>query len=185
MLSLQEKNSMLGRVQWMLGGSALLVCAAFGFFAYRPMSNQLASLNDRTSQQRAELASLKDHTIVLGSVKSDVDRLRGRLKEYKVEAGAQPLGQFYKEIGAIQQQNSLKNPKSHLDALAKRDQLTEIPIQLEFDGDFSNVYAFLRQAEDLPRLTRVPRIKMTRITDKNGQVNVHMTMNLYTTASAN
>jgi Tfp pilus assembly protein PilO len=176
---------MLGRVQWILAGSAALICTAFGLFAYRPMSNQLTGLNDKIDRQRVELASCKNETSVLGSVKSDVARLRARLKEYKVDADRQALGEFYKEIATIQQQNALKNPKSNLLALVKRDRLTEIPIQLDFDGDFANVYSFLRQTEDLPQLTRVPKMKLSRdIGGKNGQVKVQMILNLYTTASA-
>ena len=52
------------------------------------------------------------------------------------------------------------------------------PIKLTFEGDFISIYSFLRNTEEMPRLTRVRDMKLSS-RDKTGQVKFELTMNIY------
>lgn len=179
MLSLQKQIALLGRVQWILGGGMLLIVTAFVVFGYRPQSRKVAWLDGQISSCQKELSANRDQDKILASVQADVARLKSRLSEFKRLPQEKELAEFIKDIAQLGQQAQLKNPKIVPTALIQRgDRLREAPIQLSFEGDFVNVFAFLRHMEELQRLTRVPTIQI-KGKDKGGQVKVEMTMNLY------
>lgn len=179
MLSLQNQIIWLKRAQWTLTASMALVVAAFMLLAYRPQVRRLADLKVQIDQLQRELASSREKTKILPSVAADVERLRLRLEKFKVLPRQQELAQFIMDIAQLGKQASLKKFEMTPRGSPTRGQkLNELPIHLTFEGDFVNVYSFLRHAEELQRLTRVPEMKI-RGKDRLGQVKVDMTMNIY------
>ena len=63
----------------------------------------------------------------------------------------------------------------------RSDLYAEWPISLKFEGDFKNVFNFLRRAEEMQRLTRVKGLRVRSIdtSGKSGQVQVELSMNIY------
>jgi hypothetical protein len=59
------------------------------------------------------------------------------------------------------------------------EQFTQQQVSLKFEGDFLNVFSFLRRAEDMQRLTRVSSIIIHGADLKAGVVQVEMNMDLY------
>ena len=63
---------------------------------------------------------------------------------------------------------------------ARVEQVRELPIKLQFEGDFTNVYAFLRNVEEMPRMTRVRGMQIkARDRETSGHVQVQLAMNIY------
>jgi len=57
---------------------------------------------------------------------------------------------------------------------------TQWPIAPKFEGDFASVFAFLRRAEAMQRLTHVKGLKVHSTDNgKSGQVQVELSMNIY------
>ncbi len=56
---------------------------------------------------------------------------------------------------------------------------SEIPITMNFEGDFSSVFGFLREMEAMPRLTRVKSLNIRTKDPKLGIVDVNLAMNIY------
>jgi Tfp pilus assembly protein PilO len=55
----------------------------------------------------------------------------------------------------------------------------EQPVSLKFEGDFLKVFSFLRQTEQMQRLTRVRELKIkNNRSNKPGQVEVELSMNI-------
>ena len=50
---------------------------------------------------------------------------------------------------------------------------------MTFEGDFLNVFGFLRELEGMQRLTRVKTLSVRCKDPKTGQVDVSMAMNIY------
>ena len=59
------------------------------------------------------------------------------------------------------------------------DAYFELPIQMNFQGDFLNVYAFLSEVEHLSRLTRVRKLAIHTKDIKSGLVEVEIGLNIY------
>jgi hypothetical protein len=50
---------------------------------------------------------------------------------------------------------------------------------MNFEGDFQNVFSFIRQLEEMQRLTRVRSLTVKCKDGKLGHVDVSMAMNIY------
>ena len=61
------------------------------------------------------------------------------------------------------------------------EQFAEWPISLKFEGDFMNVFSFLRKTEEMQRLTRLRGLRLKGLDHggKAGQVQVELSMNIY------
>jgi Tfp pilus assembly protein PilO len=180
--SLQRQIIWLGRFQWILATTLALLGAAFYFGAYRRQTAQLASLEGRIVGVHRELADCQSQTKMLASVAADVARLKSRLKDFKSLPAQMDLHVFMKDLAQLQQMASLRNfNQSNAGDTTHGDRLDQKPITFTFEGDFVNVFSFLRHAEELPRLTRVPKMSIKR-RDSSGLVKVQMTMDIYSMA---
>ena len=56
---------------------------------------------------------------------------------------------------------------------------SEQPIEMSLSGDFNGFYEFLLQLEKLRRLTRVTQMDLTKITDRDGEMQAQMTLSIF------
>jgi Tfp pilus assembly protein PilO len=182
MLSLQKQIFWLARVQWTLAMVMVLLVTSFVLFGYRPQTRRMAELDAKITNCQREMLLHQGQSNMLSGVQADVERLKARLQEFKRLPQQHELGEVIKDVAQVAQQSSLKKPDIRTGAVVQRgEKLIEAPIQLTFEGDFVNVFSFLKHAEELPRLTRMPSINI-KTKDKQGQVKVQMTMDLYCAA---
>lgn len=178
MMSLQKQIIWIGRLQWTLAALIALSAGVFYFVAYRPQTQKLASLRGEAETRRQELYASRNQTSILPSVSQEVERLRSKLRRFKAIPRQQELSQFIIDIAHLGQQSALKKFDLKPGLPTRDHKFNELPVQLTFEGDFVNVYSFLRHTEDLQRLTRVRGMDI-RGRDRLGQVKVQLTMNIY------
>ena len=182
MLSLQKQIFWLARAQWTLAIVMVLLVTAFVLFGYRPQTRRIAELDAKITNCQREMLLHSGQVSMLSSVQADVERLMARLQEFKRLPQRHELGEVIKDVNQVAQQSLRRVPDIRAGAQVQRgEKLVETPIQLTFEGDFVNIFSFLKHAEELPRLTRMPSINI-KSKDKQVQVKVQMTMNLYCAA---
>lgn len=178
MWSLQVQTSWFTRMQWALASAMLILVGSFYLLAYRPFTSRLANLRIQSTQNQRDLASGQSQTSILPGVAAEVKLLRLKLEKFKALPRQQELPQFIRDIAQLGQQASLKKFDLKPGMPSRDDRFNDLPIQLTFEGDFVNVFSFLRHTEDLQRLTRV-RGMSVKSKDKQGQVKVQLSMNIY------
>jgi Tfp pilus assembly protein PilO len=182
MRTLQTQIKWCARAQWAIAIVLLLIVAAFYFLGYRPMSARLNLLTEQILQRQRDLMAGRMETKVLPDVAGEVKRLRERLeRSHKSIPAQQELPEFIRSVTQLSQQSSLKKFSYKPGVPTRGELVSELPIQLNFDGDFVNVFAFLRNTEEMPRLTRV-RGMTVKCRDKSGQVQVQLSMSIYCSA---
>jgi Tfp pilus assembly protein PilO len=149
---------------------------------YRPSSAKLADLQLETSHKQVALINNNTQVRILPAVESAVNELKTRLNNYdKQLPRQQELDRFIKDIDTMVRNASLQKYAVNPSVLPIRSEMfAEQPVSLKFQGDFIKVFSFLRQTEQMQRLTRVRelKIKSDRAT-KPGQVEVELSMNIY------
>lgn len=179
MLSLQGQVSFFVRAQRAMVVAMIALAGAFYSFSYRPQTRQQAALKKQIDNVRQELRSAQAQTTMLPNVEADVERLQVRLQKFKSLSKRGEQGQFVKEMSQLSQLAGLKKePLLISKTLLKGDKVWEDPNELTLEGDFSNVFSFLRHTENLQRLTRVSKMNM-KSPDRQGQVKVQLTMSIY------
>jgi hypothetical protein len=82
-------------------------------------------------------------------------------------------------VELFSRKSSLRGYSSNVLKPVRSETFWQMPIELKFEGDFSNVFSFLQQTEAQKRLTRVKKIELKAKDREPGQVQVQLTMNIY------
>lgn len=156
------------------------VLVLFYALAYRPQIRQLDALRSEVTENHEELEARRKQTSSLSAVALEVARLRQKLEQYKPLPERQNLPEFIRDMDQLSKQASLRNYS--LTPMPPRVQplYCETPVRIEFEGDFLEVCAFLRQTEQMPRLTRVRGMSLRPSKDNRpGEVQLRLDMNIY------
>jgi type IV pilus assembly protein PilO len=168
------------RARWAMVGLMIFSTGMFYLTWWRPAQRIQDGLRTAIDHTQADLQQAKSQLANLPALKADVYRLQAevepfsRLLPLKVE-----ISPFMKEIGNLCQQTAVRKFTWQPGTIHKLDGLSELPVTMNFEGDFYSVYDFLKQAEDMPRLTRVRSLMIRTKDAKLGQVEVQMAMSLY------
>jgi Tfp pilus assembly protein PilO len=184
MLNLKEQLLWCRRAQWALAGGLLLAVALTYALAIRPASLRLSVVAARATAQQAKLDVARARLQTLAEVEHDTDQLREvveRADKQLLQSGELP--RVIAEVSQLGKDALLRNVQWRADARPTRTQrFTELPVEFTFAGKFTNVFEFLRQTEQMQRLTRVKRLSIhagADATDADPQVDAQLTMNLY------
>jgi Tfp pilus assembly protein PilO len=178
------QNRLLWCTRAQVGLLAVLLVLGGGVYllGIRPANAQLDQVHAQYASARDQLQQDQDRVKKLPQVELEIEQLRKRVERLdKTLPRQQDLASFINEVTRISHDASLKKLAWHLDAKPRRsDQLVEMPIQFSFEGDYqSGVVEFLRNTEDLPRLTRIRKLDLKTSDARDGQVKAELTMNIY------
>lgn len=180
MRSLKTQALIYTRVQWILGGIIVAAFVLFYAVAYYPQNRQLQAIQDQIRSRQRELQTNQSQASKLPRVREQVDRLRARLERFDKRMPPQPeLGQFIRDINQISHRSSMRKLSVQPGATRKNDLFSEMPVNLSFEGDFLGIFAFLQQAEDMERLTRIRALSIHGKDMTRGDVEVRVSMNIY------
>ena len=170
------------RAQWVLGVTMVGALGAFYLFGYRPQTQRLTALNEQIDQHQRELRDNQTKTTIRPEVEKQVMDLERHLMLFdKRLPKQQELGQFIRDVNRLSQQSMLRpfNVEYPTAGPQRSELFTELPIQLKFEGDFVNVFSFLRQMEQMQRMTRVRNLVINTANSPSGQVSVDLSMYIY------
>jgi Tfp pilus assembly protein PilO len=161
----------------------VVMTIAFYALAYRPNTEKLDGLDMQIAAKRRDLTSNRQRVQILPDVLIAVNEMRNRLERFDKKLPKSPeLQGFINSITEVSSQAGLRNKWTVEPGVPVRSDLyAEWPISLKFEGDFKNVFNFLRRAEEMQRLTRVKSLKVRGLTGAgaSGQVQVELSMNIY------
>jgi type IV pilus assembly protein PilO len=180
MRALQSQIVVCARAQWVLATAAVLLVGGFYLFGYRPATQELQGLQQQISSKERTLEVSRVRAADLPSVAREVDYLQMRLQRFdKKLPKQQDLDQFIRDVDRYSQDSALRNLVVQPGAVRRHELFAELPITLRFQGDFTAVHAFLRQIEDMPRLTRVRSLQVRSRDGRTGLVDVELSTAIF------
>ena len=180
MKPLQSQIAWCARAQWTMSLIMVSLIAAFFCFAFIPGNRRQGELRAQLDDKARELESTQARASNLLTLAEDVKRLQGKLdKQNKKLPRTAELGEFIGNLTPARQQYQIKKFVHQVGQIRRTELFGEIPITMTFEGDFLNVFGFLRELEGMQRLTRVKTLSVRCKDPKTGQVDVSMAMNIY------
>jgi Tfp pilus assembly protein PilO len=166
-------------MQQALAGALFGLGLLFYFVAYRPQMTRAQLLSAEIVQKEGELSRSQTQAKALPAVQADINHLLAKLADVKKLPTNPGFGEFQIQMSQFARQDNLRDPSISCAGTPRRDgQYYELPVSLKFDGDFRDVFTFLSQIEDMPRLTRIKSLNVHSLGD-NGAVQVDLLMILY------
>lgn len=182
MRSLKNQFGSCTRSQWVLGSGLVAIAISFYLFYYRPSTRQLAQMQAEITQGQERLRTNQGTTSALAVLRQEVVRTKARIEKFdKKLPHTEEGGQFISDINRNSRELSLKKISVIPWGAQKMDRLYEKPYAIRFEGDFLNAAMFIRQLEDLQRLTRLRKLSIKARDSKLGQVEVELVTSIYFT----
>jgi Tfp pilus assembly protein PilO len=180
MRSLQAEISWCTRKQWIILLCILAITGAFLLFVCRPAYGRRTELREQKVSIQRQIDADQTQLARLPAVRAEVESLRQKLARFDRKLPrSQELDQFLNDISQVRQQYALGKWKIVREAPKKSATLSELPINIDFEGDFVGAFGFLRQTEEMQRLTRIRELRIIGKDNHQGQVEVHVKMNIY------
>lgn len=150
------------------------------FLVFKPQNEAIEAAKAEVQHKQNMLDELRKETSQTDDLLSENQMLERRIE--RVEARLPSNNELDRVIRQVSQlavaaglePPALKNAKPLAAAL-----YMEQPLEMKTAGDFGGYYKFLQRLEQLPRITRIPDMKVERDRQVEGKMNIEFTLSIY------
>ena len=154
--------------------------AASYFLVFKKAEAERAALKAKIQTKEAALAELERATAGVADIERKVGELQQAIAFFESKLPQQrEIDKILEELWQMAEANSLQT-KTIKTLKSKRGAgFSEQPVDISLSGDFDGFYAFLLQLEKLPRLTKVTRMDLKKISGRDGEMEAQITLNIF------
>lgn len=150
------------------------------WLVFRPQNAEIAQAKREIEHKRLMLDKLREATARHEDLLKENERIEANIRAVEERLPTN------KEIDAVVRQVSelaigtgLEPPAIESQKPVAASLYMEQPLNMKLSGDFNGFYEFLKQLEKLPRLTRVPDMKVIRAPETNGNMKAEFVLSIY------
>lgn len=150
------------------------------WLVFRPQNEEISQAKREVQHKREMLNKLREAT------SQSEDLARANVEIAQSIAGIEARLPTTKEVDLVVRQVSQLAVESGLEApLMTSDKpvraalYMEQPLKMSIKGDFHGFYDFLLRIEKLPRITRIPDMRIRRTDDIDGHMRAEFTLSIY------
>jgi type IV pilus assembly protein PilO len=134
----------------------VLVCAVYVYFLYLPTSADLETVRDQQLQLQRKLSEVRTVAGNEEAVKAEIAALERELEvALRQLPDSKELPVLLTDITSLGKNAGLEFKAFRPRDEAKRDFYAEVPIEIEFVGDFHDVAVFFDEVSRLPRIVNI------------------------------
>jgi type IV pilus assembly protein PilO len=164
----------------------LFVCVIVGLlactylFVFKKSAARRAELAQEIDRKETALTNLKQATAGVEDLNKMVSDLEQAIKFFDSKLPQErEVDQILEEVWKLAKANSLETKTVKQMKVESNANYNELPIQLGLSGNFYGYYAFLQQLEKMPRITRVTHMYLSKINDRDGDMQAQMTLCIF------
>ncbi|TVQ60941.1 MAG: hypothetical protein EA378_10220 [Phycisphaerales bacterium] len=170
----------VGPRELMVLAVVLAVPVASYALVFKPQNERIAKATSEIAHKRELLQKLQQETAMNEDLLRANEEIAERIQEIEnrlptnreVDAVVRQVSDLAVEAGLVAP--ALKTGR-HLRAATYMEQ----PLEIETEGNFHGFYDFLLRLEQLPRITRIPDLKLRATRGMEAEVEVGFTLSIY------
>ncbi|SRR5260221_768761 len=158
----------------------MLGLVAASFFVFNKSMAKRDWTEADTLAKKKVLADLKqsttgvvDWTQKIAELKQAISFFEGKLPQEK------EIDKILKEVWQMAEANALQTRTVKTLKTERASSYSEQPIEMSLSGDFNGFYVFLQQLENMPRITRVTNMALTKMADRDGSMQAKLTLSIF------
>src|SRR5262245_31125304 len=156
-----------------------LLLASYFFVFAKATAKKKALVDDINTKQTA-LANLKQSTIGIDDLGKKIDELQKAITFFEGKLPQErEVDKILKEVWQMAEQNSLQTKTVKPSKTERGPSYNEQPIEMSLAGDFNGFYSFLLQLEKLPRITRLTKMNLQKISEHDGEMTAQLTLSIF------
>ena len=171
----------LGLRSMTLIGTLVALPLASWWFVFRPQNKQVQTDKEEISHMREMLEKLKVETARTDDLVKANSEIRKSIQviETKLPTGKE-IDSVVRQVSDVAVSAGLAAPALKSGKPVSASLYMEQPLEMSIEGGFGGFYAFLRNVEALPRITRVPELKIRAIDAQDGPaMKAEFTLSIY------
>lgn len=158
----------------------LAMPAAAYFFVFKPRTVQISEAQRDIARKQTKLKQLKAATKNIDDLGKEIEKLSLSIDLFEQKLPVK------REVEVVLQQVWNLATKHHLapksirtDKTLTMSQYAELPIKLVILGDFDGFYSFLLDLARFSRITRMPKMKLTKINGEEGNMQADVLLSIF------
>jgi type IV pilus assembly protein PilO len=145
----------------MLPAIVVLVCAVYVYFLYLPANSNLEAIRDQQLQLQRKLAEVRAVAGNEEAVKAEIAALERKLEvALRQLPDSKELPVLLTDITSLGKNAGLEFKAFRPRDETKREFYAEVPIDIEFTGDFHDIASFFDEVSRLPRIVNVGSLEV-------------------------
>jgi type IV pilus assembly protein PilO len=150
------------------------------WLVFRPRNAEIVAARAEIDHRQQMLERLREETrrntdleLANEEIAKSVASIEARLPSNK------ELDEIVRSVSDLAIESGLGAPSMKSAKQVKAALFMEQPLEIQMTGDFRKFYDFLIRLEQMPRITRVPDMKLKRLDEGDGNTKAEFTLSIY------
>lgn len=150
------------------------------FFVIKRNNERRTEALHRMERREKDLANLRVKTAGIEDFNTKLVELQKAIDFFNSKLPAEKeVDSVLKEVWQMAESNALQTRTVRQLPVQRSAQYSEQPMQMTLSGDFNGFYSFLLQLEKMPRITRLTKMKLEKINDRDGEMQAQLTLSIF------
>lgn len=153
----------IDRRQMMLAGGVVAAALVFGLFIWWPAHSEIKILRQEIGKVEKDLLGVSGRTEGLRELVAEVDGLRAEVNQTrKVIPASRDLSDLMLQFSLQIEQDNLQKHVIREEPTKPGNGYQVLPLEVEFEGDSTAAFRFMRKVETMSRLVQVRSLSLKR-----------------------
>ena len=147
---------------------------------FKPQNASIAQAKAEIAHKQEMLRQLSKETARNDALRAANEKIVKRIGEVedRLPTGKE-VDRVIRQVSDVAVRAGLTSPGMMNTPPVQAAQYWEQPLEIKSQGTFKGFYEFLLSLERMPRITRIPDIKLVRARDGSGQMDIAFTLSIY------
>jgi type IV pilus assembly protein PilO len=169
-----------GLREFILLGVLLALPLSSYWLVFRPQNSEIAQARQEIDHKRQLLDKLKQTTAQNASLERANDEIKASITAIEARLpSTKEVDAVVRQVSDLAVQSGLDSPAIESDKPVEASMYMEQPLKMKITGNFNGFYDFLVRLEQLPRITRIPDLHLTRATETDGHMKADFVLSIY------
>lgn len=150
------------------------------WFVFRPQNDEIQQARNEIEHKERMLEKLAEATSrnddlerANADIAASIEMVESRLPTTK------EVDVVLEQVATLARDSRLGLPKVRSSKPVPSSKYMEQPLEMTITGDFDDFYTFLLKLEELPRITRMPDLKVKKMDEVDGTMEASFTLSIY------
>jgi len=156
------------------------------FLVFRPQNREISQAREEIAHKRSLLQKVQESTSRAETLEKQIADTQEKIMLIEAKLPSKKeVDSVVRSISDLAVQCGLESPNIESDKPVSAAMYMEQPLKVKIKGPFRSedgekgFNAFLVKLEQLPRITRMPDLKIGRVKDNNGHMEAAFTLSIY------
>jgi Tfp pilus assembly protein PilO len=151
------------KIDFIASGVIVFIFLFAYFVLFSPEAEKIVNLKEKEKVLSEKLNTASDTKFEMKKISEEIERIQGNLEDFEQRLpGEKRIYDFVRTIDRLAQRNDVELEDLVPGDLEKRRLYSRVPITISAEAGFRDFYRFLYELEQVPRITKVEGLEVTR-----------------------